>query len=230
MNNCVFSGNLGKDPDCLNNLLPLKVRDSYFSKVLKKDGCWGWDGYKLQGYGVMSIEQKTYRANRVSWQIYRGAIPKGLFVCHKCDNPECSNPDHLFLGTQSENMKDAYKKGRADNFNRRPGAGNNSATLTNEDVEKIRSDYTKGMKISELKEKYNHSNIVRVVRNIAYYDPNYKPINGNAKPRPWRCKLSRSQISEILELQLPSRKIGEMYGVSKTLVLKIKKNNKGVNA
>lgn len=81
-------------------------------------GCWIWlmSADKL-GYGWSSLKKKTLYAHRHSWLIYRGVIPDKQFVLHKCDNPYCINPDHLFLGIQKDNMRDMAAKGRNRNQN-----------------------------------------------------------------------------------------------------------------
>lgn len=93
----------------------------FWKRVQKTDSCWIWTGTKLwNGYGSLSlgrargfsIDQKHY-AHRVSWLIHNGEIPDGIFVCHRCDNPICVRPDHLFLGTPLDNMRDMISKGRA---------------------------------------------------------------------------------------------------------------------
>lgn len=83
--------------------------------VEKKNGCWNWKGELHQnGYGYTTCHEtfKRSHAHRVSYKVFKGDIPEGLYVCHHCDNPSCINPDHLWLGTAKENMQDAKKKGR----------------------------------------------------------------------------------------------------------------------
>ena len=84
--------------------------------VCDPPSCWLWTGYRIpSGYGQTHLDnrQKVY-AHRVSWSICIGPIPSGVEVLHKCDNPPCQNPGHLFLGTQADNVHDAILKGRSD--------------------------------------------------------------------------------------------------------------------
>jgi hypothetical protein len=197
----------------------------FWEYVEIKEGCWGWNANKNRGYGTLYTApgSSPARANRVSWEIHFGQIPEGLNVCHKCDNPECTRPDHLFLGTQKENIADALRKGRLKRKIHKRGIENPAATLSLGTVRDIRNDYTNGMQISELETKYKHSNITRIVKNHAYYDPQYTPINGNKRPRPFRKKLSDEHIVEILHSTLSLKELGRRYGVSDTTIGKVKK-------
>lgn len=86
----------------------------FYLKLKKmKNGCWEWKGSRdKKGYGQFSFKERRIKTSRFSWEINNGKIPKGLFVCHNCDNPPCCNPEHLFLGTCQDNSDDMVKKGR----------------------------------------------------------------------------------------------------------------------
>lgn len=99
------------------NIRPLSER--LWNKVDKTDTCWVWTGaVDRKGYGkigVGSSKDGTRRLEivpRAAWQVTNGPIPDGLFVCHTCDNPRCCRPDHLWLGTCSDNLRDMSEKGR----------------------------------------------------------------------------------------------------------------------
>lgn len=75
-------------------------------------GCHFWTGAQVHGYGSVRINYKHYRAHRAAWEMYRGPIPEGMCVLHKCDTRLCVNPDHLFLGDHADNNLDMMRKGR----------------------------------------------------------------------------------------------------------------------
>lgn len=93
----------------------MKDRRAYFDARVKEDpetGCWLWIGSTNGTYGCANIDYKQVSAHRLAWELFRGPIPEGQNVLHRCDRPLCVNPSHLFLGTQEDNLKDMTQKGR----------------------------------------------------------------------------------------------------------------------
>lgn len=89
------------------------VQEKLLSKLdMPEEGCWNFLGRLVNGYGIISTKEKHYSAHRLAYEMYKGEIPKGMLVCHECDNRQCCNPNHLFLGTHMDNTKDMIAKGR----------------------------------------------------------------------------------------------------------------------
>ena len=111
-------------------------------EIKGSDDCWPWqNSIQANGYGGLSYRGKMYRAHRLAWILKNGKIPKhnsahGICVCHTCDNKRCCNPNHLFLGTHTENMMDKVAKGRQ---HRMTGSNNPISKLTESDVSVIKS-------------------------------------------------------------------------------------------
>lgn len=115
--------------------------ERFWSKVDKKseDECWGWFGFKSKyGRSHFRVKDKKYFIHRISWVIHNGEIPEGLCVCHACDNPTCTNPAHLFLGTQKDNILDMEAKGRSLHL---AGEQHYKSKLTEKEVVEILQKY-----------------------------------------------------------------------------------------
>ena len=126
---------------------------NFWKKVDKNgpNGCWLWTGAKTSvgGYGNFGVNYKLMKAHRVSWFIHFGEPINNLCVLHKCDNPPCVNPDHLWLGTMQDNMQDKVKKGRL-----YTGDRSGLVKLSPKQVLQIRYDRSCGLKLKELSLKY----------------------------------------------------------------------------
>lgn len=126
---------------CQHASLRRSLSDKFWPQVEKGDGCWLWIGARTyNGYGYCAGRG----AHRLSWELHHGPIQKGLLVCHKCDNPPCVRPDHLFLGTPRDNTQDSLVKGRSRpglNLRHKKGQAHPYAKLTEEQVREIRSRF-----------------------------------------------------------------------------------------
>ncbi len=126
------------------------TEELFWEKVRKADGdaCWEWQGSRsvANRYGQFSCrltptKTASLRAHRVMWVMVNGSIPPGMVVCHRCDNPGCVRPDHLFLGTLKDNARDCAAKGRMAR-QRNPYLGRTERKLTADKVRAIRAAYT----------------------------------------------------------------------------------------
>ena len=127
-------------------MLNQNLIDLFWSKVDKRteDECWEWTSCKnSKGYGRFGPARTrglSGMSHRVSYLIKYGTIPLGWLVCHRCDNPGCVNPQHLFLGTPQDNTDDMKKKGRMNRNRRLFGELHSGAKLTTPDIISIRAD------------------------------------------------------------------------------------------
>jgi HNH endonuclease len=122
---------------CMVYIKKMTVKERFLSHIDKSSSCWRWKRQlDKDGYGRFWMERKGVPAHRASWMIFKKKeIPKGLFICHKCDNPSCVRPSHLFLGTNSDNIQDAIKKNRMKGPR---GEKQHCAIFTTEEVLEIR--------------------------------------------------------------------------------------------
>lgn len=141
-----------------NNEIKLNEKDieRFWRGVDKRgqDECWEWQKCRTKGgYGVMNVRRKILHCNRIGWTIENGRIPDGMIICHKCDNPSCCNPNHLFVGTDLDNCRDREMKGRGHD---RTGGNHGRATTNEHAVILMRQIYSSG--------KYTHKKIAEMFK------------------------------------------------------------------
>jgi predicted DNA-binding protein (UPF0251 family) len=128
-----------------------------WSEVDKTEGCWLWTGYVRNRYGSFQIAGRHVYAHRVSYALAFGSVPAGKHVLHRCDTPRCVRPDHLFLGSPLDNVRDMRAKGRAVNPPTHWGESHPGATLSDEQVAAIRSLRARGIKQRDVASRFGCS-------------------------------------------------------------------------
>lgn len=120
----------------------LTSKDLLLRKLRNASGCWEWIGYRTaKGYGRFAFRNSNWHAHRAAWTLLVGEIPEGMCILHRCDNPPCCNPEHLFLGTKTDNHEDMVNKNRRFDFR---GEDHGMSKLNLSQVVEIRSAYLKG--------------------------------------------------------------------------------------
>jgi len=165
--------------------------ERFWSKVKKSPGCWMWDGSPSKRYGYFRTNRTRVAAHRFSWEIHNGEIPPGLCVLHRCDVAKCVRPDHLFLGSQLENIADRDRKGR---------------TARGEKLGHNRGDRNGTHTMPE--------RVARGDRNWAKAHPELMPRGEQVKT----AKLTRERVAEILSSSMRQDDIARKFGVSQSLI------------
>lgn len=155
-------------------ILPLitpTIRSRLDAKIIKSaTGCWGWAGAKtLDGYGQLWVARRPMLAHRISFAVHTGSEPGEMVVAHRCDNPACCNPDHLFLASQRQNLLDMGAKGRLAACER-----HGRSKLTDDDVQAIRDLLARGHSGNEIAARFgvsqpliSHINTGRIWKRLA---------------------------------------------------------------
>lgn len=161
-----------------------RFNERYFPEPMS--GCWLWDseGHKF-GYGQFTINNRHEGAHRASWMLHRGPIPKGQMVLHRCDNPACVNPDHLFLGDARTNAMDCLKKGR----------GPARLVLTAELVKQVRDRRAAGESWHDIS---RDTGIKVNTLHLAGSGKSWAHVGGHAAPSRTRRMLTPEEVQQIL--------------------------------
>lgn len=181
-------------------------------------GCWEWLGTREAGwYGDMSVPGcGRVRTHRLSYLLFCGPFPDDLFVCHKCDNPPCVNPAHLFLGTHGDNMRDAARKGR---YGARRGESAPKCKITEADVLRIRESFAAGVPRADIAAEFglDDTSITSIATGRVW-----KHLPG-AQPARDSTKLDCSRLAEAVQLRaarLTYATIGKRLGVKAMTVIR----------
>ena len=193
--------------------------------ILSDDKCWEWQGAKTTaGYGVIRINYELNYAHRLAWMLKNKAeIPKKGVICHRCDNPSCCNPNHLFLGTQADNIRDAAKKDRMPK-----GEVHHMSSISKDDVRHIRYLGYTNMSKKKIGEKFGISRQavtdILCKRTWGHIDPEWEPpakkSKGAAHPN---AKLTEEDIRSIRRLtkSMSIRAIARKFNVSRGTITPI---------
>lgn len=197
-------------------------------------GCWLWTGWKSPtGYGSIHsggrrAAGRQKRTHRVSWELHYGDIPDGACVLHRCDNRACVRPDHLFIGSQQENIEDMRQKGRA-RAKFQQGQAHAMATLNDDDVARMRIMAREGAWASDIAKEFG---VTTAIASNAIRGKTWSHIPGavnRPQKRPRGSAHGGSKLTESLVLEMRSlladglsrREAAALFGVSVSLVAQI---------
>lgn len=200
----------------------LTLKERFFAHVtvgITKGSCWEWTSFRdPNGYGRINIKNKPVLAHRLSWEIHKDNIPKGLCVLHGCDNPGCVSPRHLFLGTQKDNVADCIRKGR-DNYGLVLGEKHGCSKLTEKDVLAIRSSEETGVILAK---RYGVSTAtISDVRKGHIWK--HLPLVQNDKTRePFAKRMTKENVLEIRKSNEATSVLAKTYNVHKSSIQNVR--------
>lgn len=192
--------------------------------------CWLWTGCigkgRGDGYGTLCCEGRVQRAHRVAWQIANGPIPAGMQVLHHCDTRNCVKPEHLFLGTNYDNVQDKVAKGRHPRglqasltSNPRRGEDHPKALLTEARVLEMRSLYTGGMRVKAIADRFG----MRChVANMVIHGRRWAHVPGAVAPNPHVARVHSKEIAQFTKEGLTLRQIGNRLGFSEAAICRVR--------
>lgn len=212
---------------------PNEMRFMEKVSVAKNGDCWEWRASKhRQGYGQFRMDGSTQLAHRASWMIFKGEIPAGMCVCHSCDNTACVNPDHLWLGSQRDNVRDMDKKGRRV-ISRAENVG--TAKLTAEQVKEIRQSLERSVVLAA---RYGVSrSAIRRIQSLRYW----KSVDGSSAndeieakrsifhrrgrtgTKSVKAKLTEKQAIEAKFSEVPQAVLAKRFGVARSTIGEIRR-------
>lgn len=221
----------GKRPD-RQEVLEARAASYFWERTeLLEDGCMNWCGHVTNsGYGTLHIGNRQVAAHRYAMELATGApVSPHLVVCHKCDNPRCVNPEHLFVGTHSDNVRDMHSKGRSSRkqHDKSPwkarGLRSPRALLSDEQVIEIRKRYAEGESQVALGKEFGVSNdcVHTVVTNRVYKN---LPSFENPAVRGDTTTLSKEALAQMLEGFRAGKTQTELaaeYGISQQTVFRL---------
>ncbi|RUR38499.1 HNH endonuclease [Vreelandella populi] len=180
---------------------PIEVERFHEKYIVDEEsGCWLWQAAKRStGYGAMKVGGLKESAHRISYTVFKGPIPEGLWVLHKCDNPQCVNPNHLFAGTPLANSQDMHAKGRQ-RYVGQKGKDNPRSVLTENQVKEVIKLIAKGMTNRAIANRFgvSHGAISLIRLGKCWPDIPRPPDNENFKPyRSLRSQAARQAASSF---------------------------------
>jgi hypothetical protein len=195
-----------------------------------KKECWDWNASvtKNGGYGQLHIKGKSKLAHRFSYEIFYGAIPEGAWICHKCNNPVCCNPTHLYVGDPFTNAQDRIAAGTVYKIPPRRGEANNKTKLTSKIVKRIRLALKKGISQKLIAKKYNvrDSSIsaINTGKTWIHTAKNKSELFIGKGPR--NTRLSKADVLEIRKMKGKNTEIAKHFVVCPSTIGKIKKHQR----